>query len=40
MEELDNPNKVYVNSAGGTGSIAGVNQNLTLPQGYNKLFDY
>ena len=40
MEELDNPNKVYINSAGGTGSIAGVNQNLTLPQGYNKLFDY
>ena len=40
MDEIDNPNKVYVNSAGGTGSINGVKQNLTLPQGYNKLFDY
>ena len=40
MDELENPNKVYINSAGGTGSINGVNQNLNLPEGYNKLFDY
>ena len=38
--KLDNPNKVYINSSGGTGSIAGVNQNLALSQGYKKLFQY